>query len=121
MWNEEFAGIDGSFPVVTNSIFWGNTPNEIVTDVESEATVTFSNVQNGHLGIGNIDLDPLFIDPDGPDDIPGTDDDDYHLQPGSPCINLGTNVPPEGLPATDLDGNPRVVCGIVDMGAYEDP
>ena len=63
-------------------------------------------------GVGNIDLDPLFVDPDN---------DDYHLQPGSPCINLGTNAPPGGLPLTDLDGNPRVICGVVDMGAYEAP
>jgi len=43
--------------------------------------------------------------------------DDYHLQIGSPGIDAGTNVFAPG--ATDLDGNPRVFNGIVDMGAYE--
>ncbi len=56
----------------------------------------------------------------GPD-FCGNEDDDYHLQPGSPAINLGTNDPPGGLPPTDADGNPRVVCGVVDMGPYEAP
>jgi hypothetical protein len=43
--------------------------------------------------------------------------DDYHLQAGSPCINSGTNV--YAATAIDLDGNPRIVGGIADMGAYE--
>ncbi len=42
---------------------------------------------------------------------------DFHLQIGSPCIDAGTN----GYAQTpdDLDGNPRMVNGTVDMGAYE--
>jgi hypothetical protein len=67
----------------------------------------------------------------------------YQLSEGSPCINLGTPMyvtgmePPyvvedEGiyylittefdsipLPATDMAGNPRIVGGRIDMGAYE--
>ena len=45
--------------------------------------------------------------------------------PGSPCIDAGTNEPASGLPADDLDGNPRPLDGdgdtvaIADMGAYE--
>ena len=47
--------------------------------------------------------------------------DDYHLGPTSPCIDAGTiNVPnPPGLPATDIEGNPRVSGAAPDMGAYE--
>ena len=44
---------------------------------------------------------------------------DYRLQPDSPCINAGD---PDYIPEpneTDLDGNPRVIGGRIDMGAYE--
>jgi hypothetical protein len=39
------------------------------------------------------------------------------LQPDSPCINAGDNSSVTGT--TDLDGNPRIVHGTVDIGAYE--
>jgi hypothetical protein len=39
------------------------------------------------------------------------------LQPNSPCINAGNNS--YVTSATDLDGNPRISGGIVDIGAYE--
>jgi uncharacterized repeat protein (TIGR01451 family) len=53
--------------------------------------------------------DPLFVDPAA---------GDYHLQPESPVIDQGTNDAP-ALPPTDKDGNPRVVHGVVDLGAFE--
>jgi serine protease len=61
---------------------------------------------------GNIDLDPLFVDPAA---------GDYHLQADSPCIDVGTSdvADPPGLPATDFDGNDRVIGSAPDMGAYE--
>jgi hypothetical protein len=42
---------------------------------------------------------------------------DFHLLSNSPCINSGNNAYVAGT--TDLDGNPRVVGGTVDIGAYE--
>ncbi len=90
----------------------------------SPAVITSSLVQGGWPGEGNIDADPLFVDPDGADDVTGTLDDDFRLNEGSPCIDAGDNAAPE-LPARDLDGNPRVADGngdivaVVDMGAYE--
>ena len=69
--------------------------------------------------MGNIDADPLFVDADGPDDIPGTEDDDLRLSAGSPCINTGD---PDFVPEpdeTDIDGDARVIGPGVDIGADE--
>jgi hypothetical protein len=52
--------------------------------------------------------DPLFVD------YPGGN---LRLQPNSPCINAGDNA--FVTSTTDLDGNPRIVRGTVDIGAYE--
>ncbi len=41
----------------------------------------------------------------------------YHLQSNSPCINSGKNSYVNST--NDLDGNPRIVGGTVDIGAYE--
>jgi len=62
------------------------------------------------LPIGNqcISNDPKFI-------TPGSD---YHLQETSPCRNSGSNMV-WMIGATDLDGNPRLTGGTVDMGCYE--
>jgi hypothetical protein len=60
-------------------------------------------------GVGNIDAEPLFVDTNGWRNL--------RLQPDSPCINAGNNA--YVFTATDLDGNPRILGGTVDMGAYE--
>ncbi len=44
---------------------------------------------------------------------------DYHLWPDSPCIDAGDPNYVAGPNETDLDGNPRVIGGRIDMGAYE--
>jgi hypothetical protein len=106
---------------VTNCVVWGNTPYEI-GEGGSAPLVTYSDVQGGWPGEGNIDRDPMFVDPKS---------GDYRLSSGSPCIDAGDNTAvPEGVD-TDLDGNPRFVDDpdtadtgkgappIVDMGAYE--
>jgi hypothetical protein len=61
-------------------------------------------------GSNNIDLDPMFIQPGCAN---------LRLAHDSPCINAGENSAiPSGV-TTNLDGNPRILNGIVDMGAYE--
>ncbi len=44
---------------------------------------------------------------------------DYHLSPGSPARDAGTNAPAGGLGSTDADGLFRLLFGTVDIGAYE--
>ncbi len=102
---------------VTNCIFWGDTPNEIYS-ASSNPTVSHSDIQGGYPGIGNLDTDPLFVDADGPDNIFGTEDDDLHLLPYSPCIDAGD---PSGdyTAQTDMDGQHRVLYDNVDIGADE--
>jgi len=96
---------DYSSPTITNTILWNDSPQEIYL-FSSSITVTYSDIQGGGWpGIGNIDADPLFVDPEN---------GDYHLLAGSPCIDAGT---PEGAPPDDIEGNPRDE--FPDMGAYE--
>jgi hypothetical protein len=60
---------------------------------------------------GNISVDPAFLSREA---------QNYRLSPGSPVIGAGQTSLSE-VPATDLDGNPRVVGGKIDPGAYEFP
>ena len=127
----EGGGICNEFycdPTVTNSILWDNSDaggtdeSAQIHNYESTPVINNSCIQGwtgGLGGTGNIADDPLFRDADGPDNVVGTSDDNLRLMEGSPSIDAGDNtaVPPSVL--TDLDGNPRIVNGTVDMGAYE--
>lgn len=62
-------------------------------------------------GVGNITNPPVFLDPT---------QGNYRLAPSSPCIDAGQNQA-WMFTAADLDGNPRILNGTVDMGAYETP
>jgi hypothetical protein len=78
MWN------GWSSPVVTNCIFWANEPVDIYAGI---ALVTYSDIQGGCSGEGNIDIDPLFHNPDNGDfHLMATYCGDPH---DSPCIDMG--------------------------------
>ena len=113
-----------SSPTITNCLLWGNAVTNGHPSIGGNGTptVTYSDVEAGFEGTGNIELDPLFVDPDN---------DDYRIAATSPCIDAADNTAvPKGI-ETDLGGNPRFVDDpdtkdtgvgtppIVDMGAYE--
>ena len=103
---------------ITNSILWGNDPDQLTAG--SEVTVTLKNVtiQGGWPGGGEhvLDQDPRFRAP-----IPAGagNGGDFYLLPDSPAIDAGDNSLIPAGSVTDLAGRPRIVNAIVDLGAYE--
>ncbi|MEP0848249.1 MAG: hypothetical protein HRF50_15670 [Phycisphaerae bacterium] len=106
-----------------------DAPTPIGGPFAPHVLATYSRIAGGWPGVGNISDDPQFVDPDGPDGVPFTADDDYRLANTSPCIDAG-DMYAESRLVFDLDGAPRVVDhpghlnegGLpvaVDMGAYE--
>jgi hypothetical protein len=92
----------------------GENINEI-DSMGGTVTITYSDIQGGYAGTGNIATDPKFVD---------AAHGNLRLKTGSACIDQGTS---SGVPVADedLDHNPRVVDGngeglpTIDMGAYE--
>jgi hypothetical protein len=120
--------------VVRDCIFWGNDSDQSTgqgTEVflagpPGIVEVSHSCIQgwNGSLGgTGNFKLDPQFVDFDGADGVPGTEDDDLHLTAASPCVDAGDPATAAG--PIDVFGAPRTLDGnldgsmVVDMGAVE--
>ncbi|MBN2272662.1 MAG: right-handed parallel beta-helix repeat-containing protein, partial [Sedimentisphaerales bacterium] len=101
------ASFDNSRVTTTNTILWANNPSQVYNDDPACNQILFSCVEGGWSGAGNTPVDPLFADPDGPDDTLGTEDDDFSLTTGSACIDAGDNsvVPPTLL--TDFAGLAR--------------
>ncbi|HEY0091680.1 MAG TPA: T9SS type A sorting domain-containing protein, partial [Flavobacterium sp.] len=95
-----------------------NVKNGITTNVENQASFTYSLIQGsggsaswntayGINGGNNIDANPLFTA-------------DFNLSTSSPAINAGNNMLyPSGGSVLDLAGNPRLYSGTIDLGAYE--
>ena len=100
---------------VINSIFYNNPaflfPEMDVYTEGSGWSFAYSRVPAGLPGDGLITNNPLFVD---------YDNNNFHLQPLSPCAGTGSNMA-WMADATDLDGTPRIQIGTVDMGAYEIP
>ena len=130
---------------IINSILWKNddtagSHQDLSAQVRgSTYYISYSCISGIDIadGVGNINTDPLFLDPDGFDFIYGNLDDDLRLSPGSPCIDAGDGsalpielqldlqgfqrcmddpfTPDTGIyPGPEFDPN-----GAVDMGAYE--
>ena len=92
-------------PTICNNIFWGNSSTANGQEIDyiqtTVPTITYSVIEGGWAGAGNIDSDPMFVDPAG---------GDFTLTAGSPCINAGDPNSP-----LDPDGT------TADIGAYYYP
>jgi hypothetical protein len=103
-----WGGSGGNPATMINSILWGGIEKLSYGEIRwPSIAVSYSDVEmeSGTFpGTGNINADPRFVDPDGPDDLLGTPDDDFRLRAGSPCIDAGTS---EGAPERDMEGNDR--------------
>ncbi|MCD6534000.1 MAG: hypothetical protein J7L25_07995 [Deltaproteobacteria bacterium] len=93
--------------ILKNCILWNNTAPEgsEIYEKEKPLEITYSNIQGGNVGDGNIDVDPAFLS-----------NKNLYLKPWSPCINTATD---DGAPADDIDGYLRPIGNGYDMGAYE--
>jgi len=117
MYNNQ-AGVDGNAlitssllePSLKNCIVWGhNEPAISSQGGASLPSISYSDVQGTELypGVGNINQDPLFVDPDNGDFHLSWTNPPYSWGGKSPCIDKGNPVSPP-----DPDGTRT------DMGAY---
>ena len=89
--------------MICNNIIWGNGEPPL-----SLCSTPRNCCINGaaYVYYGNTNVDPKFVSTS-----------DLRLQPDSVCINAGKNTSNSGT--QDLWGDPRVIGGVADMGAYE--
>jgi hypothetical protein len=113
------AGVNGGAikivyadPIIFNTIMWNNSPDEVNQDEISNPVITYSNIQGGWQGEGNIDTDPLFRN---------VTVNDFHLMStdcgdpyDSPCIDTGNPIFRDSL----LDCSWGLGDLRSDMGAY---
>ncbi len=92
--------VTGSRSIIKNSILYNNetTPGTSQTDL-FWSRITYSCVQGGAMGQGNISTNPLFIDLV------------YHLSLDSPCVDAGN-------PADHVGQEPTPNGDRINMGAY---
>ena len=124
------GGSDAGAHFVNNLLIGGAGQNAVFCDPSSTPTspifenddafsatgTSFEGSCAGLVGVaGNISAQPDFVN---------AVQNNFRLMAGSPGIDVGLNSAPD-VPATDLDGLPRIVDGsgkktfIIDMGAYE--
>jgi len=140
MYNNGFAG--ESSPVIVNSIFYNNNASDgpAFYNNYSSPQISYSMFDTPYtelnagqdcmncvdtIGGGNkFSIAPLFVVAPPASEAP-TLDGDFHLLPTSPAINMGDPATDltqfyqvSGMPI-DLDGNPRVQNGTIDLGVYE--
>lgn len=92
----------GGSPSISTSIIWSNTSSKGGPPIESipggsTLSITYSCVQGGWPGEGNISADPMLA---------ADSRSAYRLLPGSPCIDAGSNAAfPADAADLDADGD----------------
>lgn len=107
-----------SMTSLSNAILWGNTPDQIGNISTGSAIATFSDIQGGYAGTGNINADPLL----GLLANNGGFTQTMALPKESPAVDSGdpdnclTSDQRNGVRPVDGNGDGFSIC---DMGAYE--
>jgi hypothetical protein len=118
----------GGSPTIANTIVYFNTgpggAQGATNQISGFGLVSYSCVQGGVAGTGNVSGDPLFANPGA---------GDYTLSAGSPCADAGDVGAVPAVSTLDLAGLARLaddpvapdtgsgIRPIVDMGAHERP
>lgn len=114
MYNETHNG------KIYNSIFWRNMRNDVPNQIMGISDYSYCAIQGGYNGTNIINL---AADNDGTDSgnyprFTNPDTGDYDIDRTSVCVNAGDNTV-SGITNPDFLGNPRIVDGIIDIGAIE--
>jgi hypothetical protein len=116
-----------STPILKNNIIYFNEDsqnNQLGVDNVfpiSGLSLTYSCIQGGYSGSGNLSTNPRLKFPAAFAGI-GIElkNVDYSLRENSPCFNIGTsNLIGLDIPILDLGGNSRVHSTTIDLGCYE--
>ncbi len=111
---------NGADIAVVNSIIWGNDGSAVtIANATTGTPVTYSDIQGGHFGTGNIAADPLFAAASSADYHLKSTGGRYNPQTGtwvgdsvcSPCINAGN-------PSYSAEYEPPSNGDRINMGAY---
>lgn len=98
---------------ITNSIVWNNSAEDDGDDIKASSIKLIAGCCYSEAAedSSNISVDPDFVNP-----IEDYDLWDYHLQPGSPCLEAGVL---SELAPLDRDGVLRPQGSGIDIGIYE--
>ena len=121
--NNSGRGFSGSGTIL-NTLFAKNKVGEEANDItpsgELHVDYSLANYISGAVDLGthNIMGEPRFVD---------ADNGDFRLRADSPTVDVGDSsvidsysfLKDDAENEIDLDGNPRIVGGAIDLGAYE--